>query len=57
MTTQTIYVSADSVATYHVFVKSDVEPNVPRDLSFILTDNNSDISSEYESVFITKGER
>jgi cytochrome c oxidase accessory protein FixG len=57
MTPDNIYVAADSVATYRVFVKSEVEPGEPRDISFSLKDKNSDISSAYESVFITRNER
>ena len=57
MTTESIYVAADSVATYHVFVKSPVEPDEPRRMKFILEDNDSDIISSYDSVFITRNER
>jgi len=52
-----LYVAADSVGKYHVFVSANVEPGEPREFTFTLRDKNSDISDQYESVFITQRDR
>lgn len=49
-----LYVPADSVGHYHVFVKSDVEESVPRDIVFTLSDPENGTSDTYKSVFITR---
>lgn len=49
-----IYVPADSVGHYHVFVRADVEPSIPRNIQFILKDKDANSRDEYESVFITR---
>ena len=53
--TQNLYVPADSVGTYHVFVRAEVEPAAPQDINFMLRDG--DISDCYKSVFITRREK
>lgn len=50
-----LYVPADSVGTYHFFVKADVEADRPRDVMFTL--RSGEIVDDYESVFITRSER
>ena len=48
----TLYVPADAVGTYHIYVIADVEPAEPRDIVFTLQDD--EISDRYEGVFITR---
>jgi cytochrome c oxidase accessory protein FixG len=50
-----LYVPADAVGTYHLYVVSDVEPDKPKDIVFTLTDG--DVIDTYESVFITRREK
>ena len=50
-----LYVPADSVGTYHLYVSADVTPNAPRDITFSLRDG--EIGDDYDSVFITRKER
>lgn len=52
----TLYVPADSVGSYHVYISSDLEPAAPRDITFKIENENGDLSDEYESVFITRKE-
>ncbi len=52
----TLYVPADSVGSYHVYISSDLEPSAPRDITFKIENENGDLSDEYESVFITRKE-
>jgi cytochrome c oxidase accessory protein FixG len=47
-----LYVPADSVGTYHVFVSAPVDPAAPRDVKFHLSDGEH--SDSYKSVFITQ---
>ena len=47
-----LYVPADSVGTYHVFVSAQVSPGDPHDVLFTLTDN--EVKDEYETVFISR---
>ena len=49
-----LYVPADSVGTYHVFVSADVQPDKPRDIVFSLKDG--EMSDDYDTVFITRRE-
>ena len=49
-----LYVPADSVGSYHVFVRAAVEPDTPRDIIFSLRDD--EVKDEYETVFITRRE-
>ena len=49
-----LYVPADSVGTYHVFITANIAPDKPRNITFTLTDN--DIKDDYESIFITQKE-
>ena len=50
-----LYVPADAVGTYHIYVSSDIEPSAPRDIVFTLEDN--EVSANYESIFITRREK
>lgn len=50
-----LYVPADSVGTYHIFVSADIKPDAPRDIVFTLGDD--ELLDEYESVFISRKER
>jgi len=52
-----IYVPANSVGTYHVFVSSNTEPSSPIDITVSLQDNEKSITAEYETVFITRSEK
>jgi cytochrome c oxidase accessory protein FixG len=47
-----LYVPADAVGTYHIYVSADVSPAEPRDIVFTLRDG--EMSDAYESVFITR---
>jgi len=49
-----IYVPADSVGTYHIFVIADADPAEPRDITFTLEDE--EVQDRYESKFITRRE-
>ena len=52
---ENLYVPADAVGTYHIYVSADVLPNAPRDIVFTLKDEM--VSDQYESVFITRKEK
>lgn len=52
-----LYVPADSVGTYHIFVKADVQPDKPRDITFTLTAQDEEINDSYQSIFITRREK
>lgn len=47
-----LYVPADSVGTYHVFVSAPVSPGSPRDMVFTLSDD--ELSDEYKTTFISR---
>jgi len=49
---ENIYVPADSVGTYHIFVIADVDPAEPRNITFTLKDE--DVQDTYQSKFITR---
>lgn len=53
--TSNLYVPADSVGTYHIYVSAESSPAAPRDIIFTLEDG--EISDRYESVFITRREK
>jgi len=50
-----LFVPANSVGAYHLYVSSTDKPAPPRDITFILRDG--DISDTYESVFISQRKR
>ena len=50
-----LYVPADSVGTYHIYISADLEPEAPRDVIFTL--QSGEISDTYKSVFITRKEK
>lgn len=50
-------VGPDAVATYHILVSSAVTPATPREITFIVTDNqDKTVTSDYDSVFITRSQ-
>jgi len=49
-----LFVPADSISAFHVYVSSDVEPASSRDITFHLINDNESVSDDYQSVFITK---
>lgn len=49
-----LHVVADSIGTYHIFVSSNMAPDSPRDIQFILTDQGGDLTDTYDAVFISK---
>lgn len=51
-----LYVPADSVGTYHVFVSAPVVPDAPRSISLTLTDRESGASDKTSSTFISRRE-
>lgn len=55
MTADHLYVPADSVGSYHVYVSSSSEAAAPRDIVFVLKDE--ELEDEYRSVFITRKEQ
>lgn len=52
-----LFVAHGSVGTYHVNLRSPVEPAESRPVRFILQDNSNDIVDEYESIFISRNDR
>ncbi len=54
ITVDNLYVAADSVGTYHIFVSADISPSPPRDIIFNIIDSNLELSDEYKSTFISK---
>lgn len=52
-----LFVPADSVGHYHVFLESKMQEGEPRDITFTLKDKESDLADDYESVFITRRAR
>lgn len=54
MNAESLYVPADSVGTFHIFVRADIDPAPPRDITFILSDESGKITDDYDSVFITQ---
>lgn len=47
-------VPADSVGSYHVFVATDVAPDVPRDITFTLRSVDGSMSDRYNSSFVSR---
>ena len=54
---ETLFVPADSVGHYHIFLESAVQSGEPKEITFQLHDKDSDLSDDYESVFITQRKR
>lgn len=50
----TLYVPADSVGSYHVYVSADVAPAASRDIIFRLQNDTNEIADEYRSFFVTR---
>ncbi|MGH1375513.1 MAG: cytochrome c oxidase accessory protein CcoG [Alphaproteobacteria bacterium] len=57
VTANNLYVPADSVGTYRIFVSADVVASPPRSITFTLTDNEESITDSYKSVFISERNR
>lgn len=55
--TTNLYVPADSVGTYHIYVSADVMPGKPRDITFTLAEISGKHSDDYDSIFVTQRER
>ncbi len=51
-----LYVPADSVGSYQIYVSADMTPDFPRDITFTLKNEADEISDEYVSVFVTRKE-
>lgn len=49
-----LYVPADSVGSYHVFVSADVQPDKPRHMTFTLSDD--EVKDAYKAIFISRRE-
>lgn len=56
ITSDTIYVKADSVGTYHINVHADVLPSDVREIEFVLQDIVGKSSARYDSIFVTRRE-
>lgn len=54
VSTDQIYVEADSVGQYKVFVESKIKPQEPFDIEFYLIDNETGQKVEHETMFITQ---
>ena len=54
ITTDRLYVEADSVGNYHVLVRAKVGEDMPRPIQFKIIDNENGNVDDYESVFITR---
>ncbi|HOO82016.1 MAG TPA: cytochrome c oxidase accessory protein CcoG [Alphaproteobacteria bacterium] len=50
----TLYVDADSVGEYHIFISADIEPGPARDVTLTLTDSDGSLHDSYTSTFITQ---
>lgn len=57
ITADNLFVSHGSVGSYHINIRSDVEPGPSRDITFTLKDNNNDTKESYQSIFVSKRER
>ena len=54
ITSDKIYVEADSVGQYKIFVESKIQPQAPFDIEFYLTDNQTGQKVGHETMFITQ---
>lgn len=54
ITAENLYVPADTVGTYHVFVRAALTPDAPRDIVFTLRDTSNDHAVNYTSTFISQ---
>ncbi len=52
---ENLYVPADSVGSYHIYISAMIEPSAPRRITFSLKDN--EVQDTYESMFITRSDR
>ncbi|MCB1680917.1 MAG: cytochrome c oxidase accessory protein CcoG [Alphaproteobacteria bacterium] len=57
LTPDSLYVQADSVGEFHIFVSAPVKPGEARPVVFTLTDNTTEKQDVYESVFISERPR
>ncbi len=51
---QNLFVPADSVGSYHILVRSVIDPAAPRDVVFTLREHAEGIEDTYDAVFITQ---
>lgn len=49
-----IPVEADSVGSYHIYVKSNVPPASPRDVTFTIKSTDGTLTSDYAAKFVTQ---
>lgn len=56
VTKDNLYVGHGSVGTYHIYVRSNVEKSLPRDIDFTLTDTQTGLSDTTVSTFISRKE-
>ena len=54
MNKNSLYVPADSVGSYHLYLSANLEPSKRRDIIFTLVDETGKLSSSYDSVFVTQ---
>lgn len=54
VTSDALFVPADNVGHYHIFVSSALKPQDPVDIRFVLTDANDTAHDTYDSVFVTR---
>lgn len=57
VTTETLYVPANSIGSYHVFINSNEAPSYPKDIKIIVTNTiNPKIYDSNETIFISQRE-
>ncbi|MGH1456824.1 MAG: cytochrome c oxidase accessory protein CcoG [Alphaproteobacteria bacterium] len=54
MNADNLYVPADSVGSYRIYVSAGVNASKPRDITFTLTAEQDSLQDNYDSVFITQ---
>lgn len=54
ITANNLYVPADSVGAYHIYVSTMMGAEKPRDIKFTLSTTEDDLADHYDSVFITQ---
>lgn len=54
ITAQDLYVEADSVGKFRIFVSDLRDKAVPKDFTFVLTDNKTGFEDRYQSIFVTQ---
>ncbi len=54
LTSESLYVEADSIGHFHVFVTAKVEAGAPRPVVFSLSEQDTGALSVYESIFVSE---